>query len=193
LRQHRYNKYRTKNSLVLWLIKNFYSKIAQILQNLEYQNLLDAGCGDGEALARLAHLLPDNILGVDNDEEQIDSARRRFPTIKFEIQDIYHLPYENNSFDLVLSLEILEHLSHPSEALAELARVSSKYLVLSVPHEPFFMLGNLMRGKNLSRLGNDLGHINHWGKRSFFKFLAPKVEVELLTNSFPWLIAFASK
>lgn len=188
-----YNKYNTKNPLVLWLIKNFYAKIGRILQDLEYHSLLDAGCGDGEALARIDHLLPKNVLGIDNDSGQIIQAQERFPEIKFEIQDIYHLPYEDNSYELVLALEVLEHLSCPSKALTELARVSSKYLVLSVPHEPFFMLGNLLRGNNLSRFGNDKDHINNWGKRSYFEFLSSKLEVKLLANSFPWLIAMCSK
>jgi 2-polyprenyl-3-methyl-5-hydroxy-6-metoxy-1,4-benzoquinol methylase len=191
--EYQYSKYQTKNPLVLRLIDGFYCKVADILRGIEYDSLLDAGCGDGEALARLASHLPDNVLGIDNNEDQITQARRRLPNIGFEIQDIYNLPYKSNAFDVVLSLEVLEHMKYPSEAMEELVRVSSKYLILSVPYEPFFMLGNLIRGKNLLRFGNDLEHINHWTKRSFSKFVSAKAERKLLTGSFPWLMALCCK
>lgn len=190
---YKYTKYQTKNPVANWLMRGFYAKIGQIMQELHYQSLLDSGCGDGEALFRLAHLLPAKTVGIDNDEKQIDRARIRFPEIKLETQDIYHLPYENNFFDLVLCLEVLEHLEYPIEVITELARVSSKYLIFSVPHEPFFMLGNLLRGKNILKFGNDPQHINHWNKRTFRQLLSTKVKVNLVINSFPWLIALCEK
>lgn len=193
MNDYKYTKYQTKNPVVNWLIRGFYAKIGQIMQKLNYQSLLDAGCGDGESLSRLANLLPDKTVGIDNDEKQIDRARIRFPKIKLEMQDIYHLPYENNSFDLVLCSEVLEHLDNPSKVLTELIRVSSKYLIFSVPHEPFFMLGNLIRGKNISSFGNDPQHINHWNKRTFSQLLSVKVNVRLVASSFPWLIALCEK
>ena len=55
---------------------------------------------------------------------------------------------------------------NPSSALKEIARVASKYLIVLVPSEPFFMLGNLMRGKNILQCGNDQDHINHWNKKT---------------------------
>jgi len=72
---------------------------------------------------------------------------------------------------MVLCTEVLEHLENPEKGLKELIRVSSKYILLSVPNEPFFMLENLVRLKNVSRLGNDIEHINHWTFFGFRKFL----------------------
>jgi len=191
--QYRYTKYQTYNPVVIHLINGFYHKIGQIMQGLTYKNLLDAGCGDSEALIRLSNLLPDDTVGFDLNEEQIRRSRIRLPTTSFEKQDIYNLSYPDNSFEMVICFEVMEHLEKPLDALEELARVSSKYLLLSVPHEPYFMLGNLLRGKNISRLGNDIEHINHWGKRKFCNFLTNKVEVKSIEKSFPWLIALCEK
>jgi ubiquinone/menaquinone biosynthesis C-methylase UbiE len=137
--------------------------------------------------------LPDNVAAFDINKGQIDDARNRLPDVKIETQDIYQLPYDDKSFDLILCLEVLEHLKNPSSALKEIARVASKHLIVSVPSEPFFMLGNLMRGKNILQCGNDQDHVNHWNKRTFHKFLSEEVSVNKITTSFPWLIALCSK
>ena len=68
-------------------------------------------------------------------------------------------------------VKLQRELKKKLKALKELVRVSNKYLVISVPNEPLFMLAQLLRGKNWSRLGNDIEHINHWTFVSFPKFV----------------------
>ena len=68
------------------------------------------------------------------------------------------MPFEDDSFDLVLCLEVLEHVPEPGAALAELARVCCGRIVLSVPDEPWFRLGSLARGKYLRGLGDHPEH-----------------------------------
>ena len=78
------------------------------------------------------------------------------------------------------------------DSLWELMRVTRQYCLLSVPHEPFFCIANFLRGKNLTRLGNDIEHVNHWGKVSFVRFLQDSgLVVRGIEMSFPWLIALA--
>jgi hypothetical protein len=84
---------------------------------------------------------------------------------------------------------VLEHLEDPAAAISELARVSRGDVVLSVPHEPWFRLGSLLRGKYVSRLGNHPEHVQHWRPRTFERFLTPQVEVVSVGTAFPWLIA----
>ena len=172
LDKYEYTKYQTRNPFVLKLINGFYKKINLIVRDLNCQSILDAGCGDGEALIRLKRCLPDNVAAFDINKGQIDDARNKLPDVKIETQDIQQLPYDDNSFDLILCLEVLEHLKNPSSALKEIARVASKHLIVSVPSEPFFMLGNLMRGKNILQCGNDQDHVNHWNKKAFRNFLS---------------------
>ena len=193
LDKYEYTKYQTRNPFVLKLINGFYKKINLIVRDLNCQSILDARCGDGEALIRLKCCLPDNVAAFDINKGQIDDARNKLPDVKIETQDIQQLPYDDNSFDLILCLEVLEHLKNPSSALKEIARVTSKYLIVSVPSEPFFTLGNLLRGKHILQCGNDQAHVNHWNKRTFHKFLSKEVNVNKITTSFPWLIALCSK
>ncbi len=191
--EYAYTKYKTRNPLTLLLIDRFYKKIRSILSGLGYRSVLDAGCGDGESLVRLSTVMPLDTIGVDIDAIQVDRAKQRLPEIDLRIEDIFRLPFNDDRFELVLALEVLEHLENPLGALRELMRVSSRYLLLSVPHEPFFRLGNLMRAKNISRLGNDPMHVQHWGPKSFTKFLSHSVDSVSLTRAFPWLIALCTK
>ena len=112
------------------------------------------------------------ITAVDYFEEAVLKAQKSNPRkICFNQGDIYHLACENQAFQIVMATEVLEHLEHPKEALAELVRVAQKYVIVSVPNEPFFCLGNLLSGKNICRLGNPIDHINHWTYYGFEKFI----------------------
>ena len=106
--------------------------------------------------------------------------------------DVYDLPFPSRSYDLVLCLEVLEHLADPARALREIRRVSRQACLLSVPHEPFFRLGNVARGKNLSRLGDPADHVQHWGAAGFTDFCRREVTVRTATGAFPWLIVYGT-
>jgi ubiquinone/menaquinone biosynthesis C-methylase UbiE len=99
------------------------------------------------------------------------------------------LPFGDGSFDAALCLEVLEHLDHPAEAVRELARVARRAVVLSVPHEPYFRIGNVLRGKHLDAFGNHPEHVQHWNFRTFRSFLAPWVREAELMEAFPWIVA----
>ena len=129
--------------------------------------------------------------GVDLNPESVELAARRIPSGTFQVGDLADLPFEDDSFDLVLCLEVLEHIPDPAPALAELARVSRGDIVLSVPSEPWFRLGSLARGKYLEGWGNHPEHVNHWNPRSFRDFLKASTEVVTVERSTPWLVAHA--
>ena len=50
-----------------------------------------------------------------------------------------------------------------------------------------------MRGKNLGRWGNDPEHVNHWGRRSFARFIGARFEIVAMPQVFPWTMALARK
>jgi hypothetical protein len=89
-------------------------------------------------------------------------------------------------FDLVLGIEVLEHVPDPTAALAELERVSRGRLILSVPREPIWRFANMARGKYLANLGNTPGHIQHWSRRSFAELVGSRLEVVRVSTPFPW-------
>ncbi len=171
------------------LIGRFYANLRSVVGPLNAASLLDAGCGEGETLARLGDLLPERVAAVDLSDEAVRFTAARFPKAEVRRHSIDALPFADGSFDLVLCLEVLEHLGDPGAALAELARVSRGDVVLSVPQEPWFRLGSLLRGKYVLGLGNHPEHVNHWNRRTLRELLAARFEEVSLTGSFPWLIA----
>jgi len=178
-----------------YLIDNFYQVVLDCLKGIKVVKVLDVGCGEGFGLKRIK---ADNIghyyEGLDNSPEAIKLGRQLNPTFKFTRGSIYQLPYQNNSFDLILCNEVLEHLTEPGKALKEIVRVGQKHYLFSVPNEPWFRIANLLRLKNLSRLGNDPEHIQNWSKKKFVNLLKKiglkPVKVKL---AFPWIIVLADK
>lgn len=184
-----YEKFQTGNPVVRRLIDGFYAKVEETVAPLKPETVLDAGCGEGETLDRLASVLPARPVGIDLNPESVEFAGQRLPDASLSVANLLELPFADDQFDLVLCLEVLEHLPDPAAGLAELARVSGRDIVVSVPHEPWFRLGSLARGKYLKTWGNHPEHVNHWNPRSLRDFLATQVEVVEVKTSTPWLIA----
>jgi len=95
----------------------------------DVQTVLDVGCGNGSFLNSLPHKY--QAVGLDVSQEAL-----KYVKTKAIHGDIAALPFKSDNFDLVTSLEVLEHL--PSgvfeRALSELQRVSKKYIIISVPN-----------------------------------------------------------
>jgi len=190
------SKYANPNPLHQWLLRHFLEKAASetrwALGALATPALLDVGCGEGYVLRHLQRDWPTlETQGMDGDREALALARRACPGTLFLQADAARLPFRDRSFDMLTCLEVLEHLREPGQALAELARVSRRYILLSVPNQPFFALSNLLRGRNLGRLGEDRDHIHHWTASQFLSLVRAKLDVIKLCYPFPWVLVLA--
>lgn len=109
-------------------------------KDLKPLNILDAGSGPGVITFLLAGRYPNSaITGVDVVQGEIDVSReiaRRagFSNVNFQIVDINRLTWEGK-FDLVVCVDILEHIENDMEALVSLRQATSPggRLVLHVP------------------------------------------------------------
>jgi ubiquinone/menaquinone biosynthesis C-methylase UbiE len=97
-----------------------------------------------------------------------------------------NLPFAAGEFDLATAIEVLEHVPDPEHTLAEMARVASGHLLVSVPREPLWRALNVARGAYLAQLGNTPGHVNHWSKRAFVSLVGRYGEVVEARSPFPW-------
>ncbi len=102
----------------------------------DVNSILDVGCGDGQFLGWLSETYLK--IGVDTSSGALRRAKG------FRVQGSAHtLPFGDASFDLVTCYEVLEHLPAPTftETLAELERVSRRYIAVSVPNREVLMEG----------------------------------------------------
>lgn len=198
-----YDKYMTKNPLKRRMVERLNTKIltsvGEIIEKIEPgvgdSKVLDAGCGEGFITNLIAANIHNvDIIGLEYTEEALEIAKKMNQQLTYVQGDIYDMHFEDNTFEVVICTEVLEHLEHPELALKELERVCKKYLVITVPNEPWFCLGNLIALKNISRLGNPIDHINHWTYRGFQKFVEQYLGVHCTYDkSFPWSIVIWKK
>jgi SAM-dependent methyltransferase len=88
------------------------------------KEVLDAGCGVGYGSALLGESAR-RVVGVDNEPEAIEYARRRYggPNVEFVVGDLLALDLPDASFDVVCSFETIEHLPDRERYLGEMRRV----------------------------------------------------------------------
>jgi ubiquinone/menaquinone biosynthesis C-methylase UbiE len=109
--------------------------------------ILDLGCGSGWATRLLARMVGEGpqgfgqVVGVDISDEMIRQARaasKEFDNVMFVVGSSAQIPWEENFFDKVLSVESFYYYPDQERALAELFRVMA-------PHGRLFILINLYR------------------------------------------------
>lgn len=132
--------------------------------------ILDLGCGSGVHMKLLAGRCR-HITGVDYSEQMISQAAKELEGIdrnkwKLQISDAQHLPFSDNSFDLIISMGLLDYVNSPYNVLSECHRVlkESGSIIFTMPKRPspFFFLrtpiGNFIKKKifNLPPISNTM-------------------------------------
>jgi 2-polyprenyl-3-methyl-5-hydroxy-6-metoxy-1,4-benzoquinol methylase len=185
-----YDKYGSANPVVRRLMARFERAAAELLDHAAPRSLLDVGCGEGVLTERWA--ARDGrceTVGVDLEDPALASqwARRSARgNLRFAAMQAEALGFADGSFELVAATEVLEHVTDPPAALAEMARVASGWLLVSVPREPLWRMLNLARGAYVTELGNTPGHLHHWTPGSFRRLLAAHGEIVCARTPLPW-------
>lgn len=111
--------------------------ILQLLQslNIDHPNILDFGCGTGWLSEMLANFGP--TTGVDLAESVIATAKSRSPHITYIAGDIFQIPLPNNHFDIVVSQEVIAHVTDQAAYLDRVAQVLKPqgYLIITTPNK----------------------------------------------------------
>lgn len=187
-------KYESRNVVQNWLLRRFHAEVRLRLVEVGPRSVFDFGCGEAYfwAMQEAYGPLPE-IVGLDLRDDAIAAARARLPNQTFIQGDLLDYDAGGRRFDLVVASEILEHLHDPEPYVRRLCGLTKKYLLITVPHEPFFRMANLVRGRDLSRLGNHPEHVQHWNKQTFRKRFANTVKFIDISTSFPFIIFLCEK
>ncbi|MFZ9627784.1 MAG: class I SAM-dependent methyltransferase [Ilumatobacteraceae bacterium] len=187
-----YDKYAASNPLERRMMQGFFDSLNTMIDGLRPMTILEVGVGEGEVLSRVMRRFPDaTARGVDLEDDRL-AAIWRDRGLPVEVGDATSLQFEDHSVDLVLAIEVLEHIPDPERALREIARVAKSDVVVSVPREPIWRLGNLARCRYVGALGNTPGHVNHWNSGSFREFVHRELDVKTVLKPLPWTMIHAS-
>jgi SAM-dependent methyltransferase len=193
-----FDKYQNKNKLIRLIMSNFFTNLDLLLDYIEFTLVYEAGCGEGFISQHIYHHRIDmqkmvKISASDLSETVIKRAILEYPHIRFHVRSIYHLKEKNDSYDLVIASEVLEHLEEPELAIEEIFRISRNYILISVPNEPIWRISNFLRGKYIKNFGNTPGHINHWSKKKIIELISQYGRIIEIRNPFPWTMILCQK
>ena len=188
------HKYGSKNPIAKRLLKGFHSAVAELASSVNPRTILEIGCGEGYVTNTLLEATKAEIRSIDLADSIIDVARSNVtsPRVVFEKRSIYDLG-PSDVADLVVCCEVLEHLDEPAGGLAKVLSVCRPHCILSVPREPLWRILNFVRGAYVRDFGNSPGHVQHWSRRSFLRFLPPELEVTSLRAPFPWTMVLGRR
>jgi 2-polyprenyl-3-methyl-5-hydroxy-6-metoxy-1,4-benzoquinol methylase len=184
------DKYGSTNPVVRRLMARFEGTLDELFAQADPQSLLDVGCGEGVLTHQWAQHVGDErrVVGIDLDDPALHAewAKRTAPNLEYRVMKAENLPFADGEFDAATAIEVLEHVPDAEHTVAEMARVASGHLLVSVPREPLWRGLNMARGAYWRDLGNTPGHVNHWSKRGFVSLLSRYGVVEEARSPFPW-------
>jgi trans-aconitate methyltransferase len=125
--------------------------IFSLMDGLSFQTVLDAGCGTGVLLRHISEAYPHvRLSGTEYAAEGLGFARQRLPRAEFHELDLSRetLP---GKFDLVVCIDVLEHIPDDRAALKNLRAMTAGHMILSVP------LGKLFQAE-VERMGHVHGY-----------------------------------
>lgn len=148
-----FNKYKTRGSMHWQEMRSRdprrfnayqqgrYGWIIKRAGDLQGKSILDLGCGDG-SLSYLMAKAGAKVIGADNEKQGIEFAKENLRSTgesfdcKFVEASAYSLPFAEDSFDMVVSCEVIEHLQEPERMLEEVGRVlkSGGIFILTTPY-----------------------------------------------------------
>ena len=190
------HKYTARNPAIRFLTERWVANLDRAFGQVSagpqgVARALEVGCGEG-VIADKMHRRWGEVVALDLPDAGLRADWRRYHGPRFLHASAHELPFDDDQFDVVVAAEVLEHLPDPVRGLQEMARVTRRHLVLSVPREPIFRSCNLLTGRYVRDLGNTPGHLNHWSKRGFVRFVSQVAQVRAVTSPFPWTTIWAT-
>lgn len=115
--------------------EDLWRMVSKLIPQESIKSVLDVGCGAGHLTSKFSDYGITHVKGIDVSPYRIHFARGKYRRCNFEIGSITDLQENDNSFDLIAAIEVLEHIDDLKKAIKELKRVTKKWLLITVPFE----------------------------------------------------------
>lgn len=124
--------------------------LLNLTKEIEFKSILDIGSGDGTVLNFLHHEYPKvKCRGIDISDKAVDLATKNYPDLQFYVSDISK-NYPKIKSDLVICLDVIEHIVNDDLVLENIRRGAKRYFILST------ILGRM---RNYEKVG---GHVRNY-------------------------------
>lgn len=144
-------------------VKSYIEKYAQ---NTKDAKILDIGCGDGEYTSLFCRN-KNEVIGLDL-KNTVKPEYKRFKFVKGKAED---LPFPSETFDLIISFDVLEHIYDDKNAIREMHRVlrKNRRVFLETPNRErlsYWLLALVGKKRNYPlKLGKDCIHLREYTRR----------------------------
>lgn len=172
-----------------------YKYVLNELQQLDFQKILDVGCGTGEILKSITERYSfAQLYGLDISEEMLKQANDKLKgTATLILGDAENITLETNSFDLLLCTDSFHHYPNPQQAISEFYRVlkHGKFLLIADYWKPF----PIRQIMNLFISYSNEGDVKIYSKKEIIEFLKQGGFQEIIykKNSKLWLFGYSKE
>jgi len=150
-------------------------KISIIDQLIKRKGIvLDLGCGVGLSIGSLLKF--GIVIGLDISRDKVRTAKKHYEYVDFIMADTQYLPLKNNTFDIIVAKDVLEHIVDDQRAIYEAYRTLTNHgeLILYVPvllEEANFSIEGLIHRLTGYNIDNQAGHIRRYAVAKLISIL----------------------
>jgi SAM-dependent methyltransferase len=116
--------------------------INSLIGNISGKKVLCLGSGSGDECAYIKSLGAKEVIGIDISELFVETSKKKYPELNFQVMDLERLDFKDSSFDFVFSKLAMYYLESWTQALSEVKRVlKKKGTFLFSTHNPVYWAG----------------------------------------------------
>lgn len=171
-------------------------RFLEAIENCKGLRVLEIGVGQGQFVKKIAQYRPElKLYGVDISVNAIEALKKSNKIIgDFRVAQAESLPFPDDYFDVVVMIDVLEHVINPGDALKEIKRVLNPkgifHLYFPCENEPY-TFDRLLRGSRIDLLSNftrdNFGHLHHLSQREIKAVISRVFEIKAITYSTHWI------
>lgn len=144
-----------------------YEAARKILTERQFRTVIDVGCGSGHKLIQFFPDVP--TIGIET-PRTVEYLKKRYPLRIWYATPLWH--YEDFPADLVICVDVIEHVVDPDLLLHFIRNLSAKRYLISTPER------DLMNENTFNGPPRNPHHVREWNKQEFADYIAPWFKIE---------------